>query len=141
MQAILDYSGPYALEKKTRGAAGFDLTASESVRILSGRSVIVPTQTRVAIPEGYFGLVTMRSGHGFNHKLMCHIGIIDSDYRGEISVAVTNLSHLGYEIKEGERFAQLTILPSSFFSSFKVDKIENNTERGEGGFGHTGVAS
>ncbi len=135
------YSGPHSLEKKTQGAAGFDLAASEMVFVRGMENVIVPTNLRVSIPEGYFGLITMRSGHGFKHKLMCHIGIIDSDYRGEVGVAVSNLSNVPYVIERGERFAQLTILPVSPCSPIKVNKIENDTERGEGGFGHTGVGS
>ena len=135
------YNSPYVLEKKTRGAAGFDLAASELVFIRGKENVIVPTDLRVAIPYGHFGLITMRSGHGFKHKLMCHIGIIDSDYRGEVGVAVSNLSHTPYVIEKGERFAQLTILPVSTFTPFKVDQIVADTERGEGGFGHTGVKS
>ena len=123
--------------RKTRGSVGFDLVASEAVFIPRLSSVIVNTGTRVAIPFGYFGMVTLRSGHGFKRDLLCHVGIIDSDYRGEIAVKVFNMGNADQLIEEGERFAQLTILNHPFMYPMRVDSLDE-TERGENGFGSTG---
>jgi dUTP pyrophosphatase len=123
--------------RKTRGSVGFDLVASERVFIPRLSSVIVNTGTKVAIPFGYFGMVTLRSGHGFKRDLLCHVGIIDSDYRGEIAVKVFNMGDTDQLIEEGERFAQLTILNHPFMYPMRVDSLDD-TERGENGFGSTG---
>ena len=124
--------------RKTRGSVGFDLIADREFTIPSYGSAIIPTGTRVAIPFGYFGMVTLRSGHGFKHDLLCHVGIIDSDYRGEIAVKVFNMSSVDKVIEGGERFAQLTILNYPFMYPMEVESLDD-TERGEKGFGSTGV--
>jgi len=123
--------------RKTKGSVGFDLVSSEKVFIPRLSSVIVNTGTKIAIPFGYFGMVTLRSGHGFKRDLLCHVGIIDSDYRGEIAVKVFNMGNADQLIEEGERFAQLTILGRPFMYPMRVDSLDE-TERGEGGFGSTG---
>lgn len=125
-------------KKATKGAAGFDLISNVSCLIAPGKSATISTGTCVAINPGYFGLVTLRSGHGFKKNLMCHIGVIDSDYRGDIAVKLFNMGDEGVVIERGERFAQLLLLdtvPSSFFT--QVSSLDD-TERGEGGFGSTG---
>lgn len=132
------FTGVGNLEKKTKGAAAFDLCADKHTLVISKGSAVVTTGINVAIPMGYFGMVTMRSGHGFNEDLVCHVGIIDSDYRGEVKVKVFNLGYSDYMIRGGERFAQLTLVPLSGFVAFKVDELEE-TERGAKGFGSTGV--
>lgn len=125
-------------EKKTKGAASFDLVAAKRYVIWPSGNTIISTGTKVALPSGHFGLVTLRSGHGFKHNLLCHIGIIDSDYRGEIAVKVFNMGKEVVEIESGDRFAQLTILNFPFVYPMAVDSLDE-TERGEGGFGSTGV--
>lgn len=132
------YSSEGVLERKTKGAAGFDLSATETVTIPVGGSAIVPTGMKVAIPQDMFGLITMRSGHGFKQGLICHIGIIDSDFRGEIKVKVFNLGIKAVCIEKGERFAQLTPISSPCITAFNVKELPT-TERGDGGYGSTGV--
>jgi len=123
--------------RKTKGSVGFDLVADERVFIPRLSSVIISTGTKVAIPFGYFGMVSLRSGHGFKRDLLCHIGIIDSDYRGDIAVKVFNMGDRDQLIEKGERFAQLTILNYPFMYPMRVESLDE-TERGEGGFGSTG---
>ena len=125
-------------EKKTKGAAAFDLKANFDYYIPRGKSAAIRTGTSVSIPFGCFGLLTLRSGHGFNSDLLCHIGKIDSDYRGEIAVKVFNMGDEAVVIEKGDRFAQLTILSYSPVSLVAVDSLDD-TERGAGGFGSTGV--
>lgn len=124
--------------RKTRGSVGFDLIADHPVGILPNKSAVIRTGTKVAIPFGYFGLISLRSGKGFNDDLLCHIGLIDSDYRGEIKVKVFNVSERLISIERGERFAQLTVLNYPFMYPMRVGSLEE-TERGENGFGSTGV--
>jgi len=125
-------------EKKTKGAAGFDLVADADYFIPRLSNAIIRTGTYVAIPFGNFGLLSLRSGHGFKHDLLCHIGIIDSDYRGEIAVKVFNTADKDCHIRKGDRFAQLTIIANTFDYPMAVDSLED-TERGTGGMGSTGV--
>lgn len=140
----LEYSAPYKLIKGSGGAAAFDLRANKTCQFTSdpnNNHAIIDTGVRVAIPYGYLGLVTLRSGIGFKRGFTSHIGIIDSDYRGEIKVKVFWNSPDGKVfdiIDEGERFAQLTIIPIPEVTPVEVDYL-NDTERGEGGFGSTGA--
>ena len=119
--------------------AGADLRASESAFIGSGRFAKVSTGVRVSIPEGYVGLLAARSslfGHGL---LMANgVGIIDAGFTGEIKVPLFNAGNLPSIVLAGERIAQLVILPCELPAFRLVAKLEE-TERGEGGFGSTGV--
>lgn len=133
------YSSPYPLEKGTRESAGYDLVCSKKAIIYPGGSAIISTDTKVVLPPCTFGAVTLRSGHGFKKDLFCHIGIIDGDYRGEIKVKVFNPGVKSVVIKEGEKFAQLVILPTAYYSPCKVEEVFEDTERGNKGFGSTGV--
>ena len=139
----LKYVAPYSLEKGSEGAAAYDLKSTETIwfgGFANERSRVVPTGCMVHIPSGYFGLVTLRSGHGFKRGFTSHIGIIDSDYRGEIKVKVfwsDSTNKYSEKIDEGERFAQLTIIPIPAITAVKCDSLAD-TERGEGGFGSTG---
>lgn len=126
-------------KKATKGSAAFDLIANDTYTIQPRESCIISTGTKMAIMPGRFGLVTLRSGHGFNKNLFCHIGIIDSDYRGDIAVKVFNFSDEPVYIQKGDRFAQITFLSMSVWDTFTMVDTLDDTERGEGGFGHTGV--
>lgn len=135
---MMFYEAPYTLERKTRGAAAFDIAAVGLHTIPVRANVVVSTGLKLHIPVGWYGMVTMRSGHGFNKDLVCHIGIIDSDYRGEVKVKVFNLGQSPVTIADGERFAQLTIHPIAPIFPWQVEHVDANTERGENGFGSTG---
>lgn len=120
--------------------AGADLRASEYHSIGSGQFATVPTGVRVSIPEGYVGLLAARSSLCVRGLLMANgVGIIDSGFTGEIKVPFFNAGNLPSIVMAGERIAQLVILPCELPAFRLVAKLEE-TERGESGFGSTGVA-
>lgn len=126
------------LVRGSEHAAGLDLTNAGYDTILWPKSnAAFDTGVKVAIPEGYFGLVTIRSGLAFKHGLSAHIGVIDADYRGEIRVLLFNTSESAVRIESGQRIAQLIIVPYLHCVPSEVDTLPS-TERGEGGFGSTG---
>lgn len=130
--AHLPYSG-------SEGAAAADLYATSSVQIAPHETEIVGTGIAVEIPQGFFGAIFARSGLASKSGLRpanC-VGVIDSDYRGEIKVALHNDSDKSKLIATNERIAQLAILPYIRGVFKEVDELED-TERGEGGFGSTG---
>ena len=121
-------------------AAGADLySAEEEITIEAGETRLVHTGIAMEIPEGYAGLIYARSGIATKRGLAPanKVGVIDSDYRGEIMVALHNHSNTAQTIAEGERIDQLVIAP---FVSVEYNETEtlNDTERGAGGFGSTG---
>lgn len=126
-------------------AAGLDLYAlieneTNSLFIPSSATVKINTGIAIEIPKGYFGAVYARSGLSIKAGLRpanC-VGVIDSDYRGEIIVALHNDSSEDYIINNGDRIAQIVIAPYLTIEPNEVTEL-SNTERGEGGFGSTGV--
>lgn len=123
-------------------AAGADLYSAENHDIIvnPGETVFIHTGIAVAIPEGYVGLVYARSGIACKRGLAPanKVGVIDSDYRGEIMVALHNHGNTAQEIEPGERIAQIIISPYITASFRERDELDD-TERGNGGFGSTGV--
>ena len=124
-------------------AAGYDLYACLSgdgeVSIPAHHTVMVPTGIAVALPEGTFGGVFARSGLASREGLRpanC-VGVVDSDYRGELKVPMINLGIEAYTIQPGERVAQLCIAPV-YTAAFVPAEELGDTQRGEGGFGSTG---
>lgn len=126
-------------EYKTLDAAGMDLVANEDIFLPSLGRKLVGTGLKIAIPKGYEGQVRPRSGIAWNHgvTVLNAPGTIDADYRGELKIMLINLSHDVYHVKKGERVAQLVIAPYTRVDINVVDSLDE-TERGEGGFGHTG---
>lgn len=129
----------------TRGskyAAGYDLYAATDykIEIQPHQTVKIGTGIAVAIPEGNFGGIFARSGLALKKGLAPanKVGIIDADYRGELIVALHNDSDEVQTIEEGSRIAQLIIIPFVSVEFQEVDELDD-TERGEGGFGSTGV--
>jgi len=125
---------------KTSGSAGMDLCASESVTLEPMERNLVRTGVRIAIPYGYEGQVRPRSGLALKNgiSMVNTPGTIDSDYRGEIGILLINLGQERVEFKKGDRIAQLVICPIAIAELAVVDILENS-DRGEGGFGSTGV--
>ena len=126
----------------TQFAAGADLRAvlDAPVTIDPGKTVLIHTGIAMEIPEGLVGLVYARSGLASKRGLApanC-VGVIDSDYRGEIMVALHNHSGEPQTIEHGERIAQMVIAPYVFAEYQEVESL-TDTERGEGGFGSTGT--
>ncbi|NLN14862.1 MAG: dUTP diphosphatase [Tissierellia bacterium] len=129
-------------EYKTGGSAGIDLYAniSEPIELKPMDRVLIPTGLYMAIPEGYEGQIRGRSGLALKHgiTLANGIGTIDSDYRGEIGVILINLGMEPFTIKRGDRIAQLVLCKYERIQFEEVESLEE-TSRGEGGFGHTGI--
>lgn len=131
----------------TRGseyAAGYDLyahTETGAKRIPAGKTEKISTGICVEIPDGYFGAIFARSGLATKRGLRpanC-VGVIDSDYRGEVIVALHNDTAECETIHEGDRIAQLVIMPYLPVEFEEVDELDE-TDRGAGGFGSTGVS-
>lgn len=129
-------------EYKTEGAACFDLCTNEDKMLLSKAAVVVGTGLSFEIPKGYVMLVFSRSGHGFNDglRLVNSVGVIDSDYRGEVKIGLHNDGDELFYVGEGERMAQGMVLPIEQVSFLEVKEL-TETARGEGGFGSTDNAS
>lgn len=124
------------------GAAGMDLCAcvDAPVTIEPRALVSIPTGIAVALPSAeYAALIFARSGLGVKHgiSLSNGVGVIDSDYRGEIRVGLTNLSDTPYTIQPGDRVAQLVVTPVAQATLTVTDTLDE-TARGGGGFGSTG---
>ena len=123
-------------------AAGADLYAAhpEAVVIAPGETVLVHTGIAMEIPEGYGGFLYARSGLATKRGLAPanKVGVIDSDYRGEIMVALYNQSSSVQTVESGERIAQLVIAPFLKASFDEAEELDD-TRRGEGGFGSTGT--
>lgn len=129
-------------QRATTGSAGMDLSACiEEDIILSPRQLVrIPTGIAIALPgPEYVALVYARSGLGIKHGIALSngVGVIDSDYRGEIQVGLTNLSDKPYTIHPGDRIAQLVVTPVVLPELEWVEELDD-TERGTGGFGSTG---
>lgn len=128
-------------EYATAQSAGMDLRANIDKPILlkSLDRKLIPTGLHIALPEGYEAQIRPRSGLAIKHGITClnTPGTIDSDYRGDIGVELVNLSHDDYVVQPGERVAQMVINKFEKIEFELVDELDE-TERGEGGFGHTG---
>ncbi len=129
-------------EASTQGAAGLDLRAAvvEPIRISPGERRLIPTGWRIALPVGFEAQIRPRSGLALRHGILLpnSPGTIDADYRGEIQVILMNAGTQDFEIARGDRIAQLVVAPVVRPEWVEVESLEA-TERGEGGFGHTGT--
>ena len=124
----------------TEGAAGLDLTVfGTDVTINPNAHALVATGIKAAIPSGFVGLIFVRLSLGVKRGLMLSncVGVIDSDYRGELLVSLYNSSPEPQTLREGERIAQLVIVPCPRFELCETDEL-GQTERSEGRFGSTG---
>ena len=126
----------------TPQSAGMDLRAnlSEPITLHPMERRLIPTGLHIALPEGYEAQVRPRSGLALKHGLtvLNTPGTIDADYRGEIGVVLINLSQEDFVINDGERIAQMVIARHEHGDLVVVEELDQ-TERGEGGYGHTGV--
>ena len=129
-------------QRATAGSAGMDLSAciEEDIIIAPRQLVRIPTGIAIALPgPEYVALVYARSGLGIKHGIALSngVGVIDSDYRGEIQVGLTNLSDVPYTVQPGDRIAQLVVTPVVLPELERVEELDD-TSRGTGGFGSTG---
>ena len=138
---IISDSGIYP-EYETEGSAGMDIRAyiDEPVIIKPGERKLIPTGLRIQLPAGYEAQIRARSGLAIRNgiTLINAIGTIDSDYRGEIKVGLVNLSDEDHVIENGDRIAQMVIAEYKRAVFEPAEDLEE-TERGSGGFGHTGT--
>lgn len=129
--------------RATPGASGFDLHAAVKgdLEVAPGERVLVPTGLAIAVPEGYEAQVRPRSGLALRDGIMLPNapGTIDCDYRGEIQVIVLNTGDRPFTVRRGDRIAQLVIAPVAHAEWVEVESLDE-TERGPGGFGHTGTS-
>ena len=128
----------------TAGDAGADLVAAEAQTLPpAGGRALIPTGAAVAIPDGFAGFIQPRSGLALRHGVTClnTPGLIDSGYRGELKVLLINTDPTEpFEIERGDRIAQLVIQRVEHATFIEVEELPD-TDRGDGGFGSTGVAS
>ena len=127
---------------QTEGAAGMDISAclTEDIILKPMERKLIPTGFAIAVPDGYAAYLYARSGLASKKGITLPncVGVIDSDYRGEVKVALVNLSDEPFEIKIGDRIAQMVISPVIQAILIEADEL-SETERAGGGFGSTGV--
>ena len=127
---------------ETIGSSGMDLVANveHTLDLLPGKTAIIPTGLAISIPKGFEIQIRPRSGLAAKKKIsvLNTPGTIDSDYRGEIKVILINFSENIFKIEKGSRIAQMVLCPVQLAEIKEVDNLEQ-TVRGEGGFGSTGV--
>ncbi|MBW1892576.1 MAG: dUTP diphosphatase [Deltaproteobacteria bacterium] len=126
----------------TKHSSGMDLCAAleNDLTLEHGRISLIPTGFAIAIPEGFEAQIRPRSGLASKHGigLINSPGTIDSDYRGEVKIAVINLGNKPYTFRRGDRIAQMVIQRVYQLKPVIVEEL-NETQRGQGGFGHTGI--
>ena len=130
-------------KRATGGSAGLDLCAciDAPITLQGGETALVPTGLAIELPSADYGAcIFARSGLAIKHGigLLNSVGVIDSDYRGEIKVGLINQINEAYTIEPGERIAQMVIMPVSMMPVEEVDTL-GETDRGAGGFGSTGT--
>lgn len=143
MKVKIVKNNPFKLPAyETKGSAGVDLQAfiENPITLKPLERALVPTGISIELPEGYEAQVRARSGLAIKHgiSLVNGIGTIDSDYRGEIKVILINLGDKDFAINSGDRIAQMVFIKHEQ-ADFQLVEELNETERGSGGFGHTGV--
>lgn len=144
MELKIKLLSPKAVMPKyaTPGSAAMDLSAciDEAVTLAPGQRALIPTGIAISLPSPqYVALVFVRSSMGIKYGigLSNGVGVIDSDYRGEIRVGLTNLSDVPYTVQPGDRVAQLAVMPVAQAQPVQVEELDE-TDRGAGGFGSTG---
>lgn len=123
-------------------SAGMDIRANldESITLQPGERRLIPTGLYIALPEGYEAQIRPRSGLAIKHGItvLNSPGTIDADYRGEVGIIIINHSDKAFVIEDGERVGQMVVAQYSRVEWCETDSLDE-TERGAGGFGHTGV--
>jgi dUTP pyrophosphatase len=128
----------------TEGSAGMDICAAveKDVEILPGETILIPTGFIIELPQGHEAQVRPRSGLAIKHNIgiLNSPGTIDSDYRGEVKIILTNFGKKPYIIHRGDRIAQMIVAKYERVQWKEVSSLAESV-RGEGGFGHTGITS
>ena len=118
--------------------AGMDFFSNEEHLLKPGERKAVSTGISMAIPAGFVGLIRDKSGIAFKHGLKTMAGVVDSGYRGEVKIVIKNLSDKDYLIEKGNKIAQMLIQPIVQKELLEVTDLDD-TQRGEGGFGSSGL--
>ncbi|XP_016332612.1 deoxyuridine 5'-triphosphate nucleotidohydrolase, mitochondrial [Sinocyclocheilus anshuiensis] len=119
-------------------AAGFDLHSAYDYSIGPMDKALVKTDIQIAVPHGHYGRVAPRSGHALKHFIDVGAGVVDEDYRGNLGVVLFNFNKEPFEVKKGDRIAQL-ICERICYPELRELQTLDETERGAGGFGSTGT--
>ncbi|KAK9113128.1 hypothetical protein Scep_020647 [Stephania cephalantha] len=119
-------------------SAGYDLSSAIDMKVPARGKALVPTDLSISIPEGTYARVAPRSGLAWKHSIDVGAGVIDADYRGPVGVILFNHSDVDFEVKTGDRIAQLIIEKVMTPEVQEVEDLDS-TVRGSGGFGSTGV--
>ncbi len=138
---IINHSNNALPAYETIDSAGMDIRANlqEPITLKPLQRMLIPTGLHIALPSGYEAQIRPRSGMAIKHGItvLNTPGTIDADYRGEIKVILVNLSDADFTINHGDRIAQMVIAKHETIS-WQCVEVLDDTERGEGGFGHTG---
>ncbi len=142
MLEVLEHARGLPLPARaTDGSSGVDLMASiyASIAVDPGKRVLIPTGLKVSIPLGYEWQIRPRSGNALKHGItvLNSPGTIDSDYRGEVQIILANLGDEPFVVERGDRIAQAVLAPVAYPVFRTIEKL-HDTERGDGGFGHSG---
>lgn len=124
--------------RESEHAAGYDLRAVEDVVVPAWERVLVPTGLKIALPPDTMGEIRSRSGLASKSGIFAFHGVLDSDYRGEVFVLLISMTDRPFEVKKGDRIAQLVVVPV-VHPRVEVSERLPESVRGEGGFGSTGV--
>lgn len=129
--------------RQTPGSAGYDLSSAEDVTVPPRNKAVIPLGIAIAIPSEHYGRIAPRSGLATKHNIDVGAGVIDSDYRGSLCVLLFNHSDVPFDVKRGDRIAQLIIERISTPNVVEVTSTGqlSVTTRGSQGFGSTGVSS
>jgi dUTP pyrophosphatase len=128
---------PNQFQKAHSVDAGYDILSSEDKKVSAGSRALISTGLRVAIPEGYVGIIKPRSGLSVKHSIDIGAGVVDSGYTGEVKVCFINNGKVPYHIKKGNKIAQMVVVPIYTEEVKRVASIEES-ERSEGGFNSSG---
>jgi len=120
-------------------SAGFDLSSSEGVIIPPHARKVVKTGLSIACPPGTYARIAPRSGLAVKNFIDTGAGVVDADYRGEVGVVLFNFGEEAFEVKKGDRIAQLILEQISMAEAVQVEELDD-TVRGVGGFGSTGIS-
>lgn len=136
MEQLMRYKAPYELTKN-KGDQGWDIRADIDTVLKPNQTKLINTGLYIEFEEGMYADVRARSSLS-SEGILCHTGLVDSDYRGEIKVCMTNLSGGVYLINKGDRIAQLVFGKEILVNPRKADEIDTDTGRGDKGFGSSG---
>lgn len=132
----MNYAAPYKLTKKD-GDQGWDIQSTEEIVLKPRETYTFPTGVRIEFHPGVAAYVVPRSGLS-SKGILCHLGLVDSSYRGEIGVNLTNLGNEDYKVEAGDRIGQLVFFDEKCIYLTKAEGINCDTYRGAKGFGSSG---